>query len=601
MAEKEKPRLPARILAQIKGQWPSLSAVFLLEMLSTPLALLSPIGIKIAVDNVVGGKPVPPVLRMMIPASWVNSPDRLLVAAILIQISIVLLIQAHWFSTYLLKIRSGEQMLLDFRFRLFGHLQRLPINSHDRRGCADSTYRLQEDAAALKSITIDGALFLISDLVKLIAMACVTLLIDRQLGILALSVAPLLALYSAIYQKRVGGRYKEVKDLDSLAFRVAHEALSIIRVVKAFVQEEAEENRFLRRSRTASDARIRLGYSDGIFGVAVNLTTAAGMAMVLYVGIRNIQSGILTLGSLLLVITYLVQLYAPLQNITYHLASLKTSAASVERALEVFDAERECTKAAGAARKVCARAFGSIEFQNVTFAYKPDTPILQNFSFEVPPGARVGLVGRTGAGKTTLINLLVRFISPAAGRILLDGQDIEELDLSELRRQFAFVLQDPVLFSTTVAENIAYGRPSASHAEIVKAAQAASAHEFIEKLPQGYETNVGERGALLSGGERQRVSIARAFLQDAPVLIMDEPTSSLDVATESEVLEAMERLSAGRTCFIVSHRPNTLANCDFIFKVVHGAPLEVSLVETATHLESLLGNEPLESDRVPLI
>ena len=597
----QKPGLTLRISKQIDGQWRRVVLVFVLEMLSTPLALLSPIGIKIAIDNVVGRKPVPHLMKVLLPASFLAPQNHLLLAAIAIQIGIVLLIQAHWFCSYLMKIRSGEEMLLDFRSRLFRHLQRLPLGYHDSRGSADASFRLQQDAAALKSITIDGVLFLLSDVTKFVALACVTMLIDWRLGLLALSVAPLLCLYALIYQKRVGGRYKEVKELESAAFQVAQEVLSLLRVVKAFVQEKTEEERFVVQSRGASNATIRLALSDGIFGLAVNLSAAVGVALVLYVGIRNVESGILLLGSLLMIITYLVQLYAPLQNITYHLASLKASAASVERALEVFDAAPEAVNPDPATeRRAPSRAFGSIQFQDVTFAYGSKPPILDHFSFDVPAGARVGLVGRTGAGKTTLVNLLVRFVSPVSGKILLDGRDIQTIDLVELRRQFALVLQEPALFSTTIAENIAYGRPGASQEAIKEAAKAASAHDFIRRLPLGYQTKVGERGFLLSGGERQRISIARAFLQDAPILLLDEPTSSLDANTESEVLAATERLTLGRTCFIVSHRLNTLSNCDFIFKLKHGCPLEVSGSGTVAELESMLREEPVEAGQVPL-
>lgn len=598
-----KPTLTRRVLSQLQCQRWSLSLLFILEIVSTPLSLLAPLGIKIAVDNVVGRKPFPHVLQSILPGWLTGSPKHLLVLAISVQMAIALLIQAHWFCTYLLKIRSGERMLVNFRWRLFGHLQRLPLSHHDLRGSADSAFRVQDDAAALKSITIDGALFLFSDVVKLLAMSCVTLWIDWRLGIVALSVAPLLCLQALIYHRRVGGRYKFVKDLESAAFRVVQEVLSTIRVVKAFVQEDAERTRFLKHASDASDARILLGYADGFFGGAVNLTTAAGVAGVLFVGISNVQTGTLTLGSLLMVITYLVQLYAPLQNITYHLASLKASAASVERALEIFETEPETSaNSSPLLHQAPRRAFGSIRFENVTFAYGTKPPVLEDFSFDVPAGAHVGLVGRTGSGKTTLVNLLVRFVSPQSGRILLDGQDIREMDLGELRRQFAFVLQEPVLFSTTLAENIAYGRPEATRQEIIQAAKAAKVHEFIERLPKGYETNAGERGLMLSGGERQRISIARAFLTDAPVLILDEPTSSIDVTTEAEVLRATEGLSAGRTCFFVSHRLKTLANCDFLFKLAQGTPLEVLACDSSTDLDSILSDEPvLAEDRAHLV
>ena len=414
--------------------------------------MLSPVGVKIAIDNVIGGKPVPHVLRVLLPNRVLHSPGRLLLAAVAIQILVVVVTQTHWLCNYLLKIRCGGHMVLAFRSRLFRHLQLLPLNYHDVQGSAHSAFRVQDDAAALRSITIDGALFLISDIIKLVGMIAVTLFIDWHLGLVALSIVPLLVLYSLVYQYRVGDRYKRVKEMESAALRVVHEVLSTMRVVKAFVQEEKENQRFAQRCSFAEDARLRLAYADGLFGFLVNFTTALGMAMVLLVGIRNVQSGALTLGSFLLVITYLVQLYAPLQNITYHLASLKASAASVSRALEVLDVTPELrgTQPFGEPEHQPAyRASGAILFENVSFAYDSKSPILQNFSLSIAPGSRVGVIGRTGAGKTSFVNLLVRFVSPTSGRILLDGQDIQSINLAELRRQFAFVLQEPVLFSSS--------------------------------------------------------------------------------------------------------------------------------------------------------
>lgn len=581
-ASDSKEHLVQRITEQIRSQRAALTAVFLLELLSTPLALLSPVGIKIAVDNVVGGRPVPRVLQVLLPVEMLRSPRQLLLAAVGIQIAVVLLIQTHWFCNYLLKIRSGGHMVLNFRSRMFRHLQLLPLGYHDVRGSADSAFRVQDDAAALRSITIDGALFLLSDVVKLLGMIGVTLFIDWRLGLVALSIVPLLVLFAGIYQIRVGDRYKRVKEMESSALRVVHEVLSTMRVVKAFVQEEKENLRFLERSSEAEAARLRLAWADALFGFVVNFTTAFGMAMVLFVGIRNVQSGMLTLGSLLLIITYLVQLYAPLQNITYHLASLKASSASVSRAFEVLNEFPEVVKEARAplgentSIKAARRASGSLQFENVGFGYGSKEPILRNLSFSVPVGRHVGVIGRTGAGKTTLVNLMVRFVAPTSGRILLDGQDIQGLDLAHLRRQFAFVLQEPVLFSTTIAENIAYGRPGASREDIIAAAKAASVHDFIQKLPRGYESEVGERGTLVSGGERQRISIARAFLQDAPILILDEPTSALDLATETEILKTLEILIAGRTCFLISHRLDALSECDLIINLNNGTCLEAT-------------------------
>ena len=311
------------------------------------------------------------------------------------------------------------------------------------------------------------------------------------------------------------------------------------------------------------------------------------MAIVLYMGIRNVQLGIVTLGSLLMVITYLVQLYAPLQNITYHMASLKSSTASVERALEVFDVSPELSAPSSTENPVL-RSKGEVEFQRVTFGHRKNQPILRDFSLHIPGGSRVGLVGKTGSGKTTLVNLLVRFLDAHQGRILLDGQDLRDYSLPALRAQFALVLQEPVLFSNTIAKNIAYGCPGATQPEIVEAARQANAHEFICKLPDGYNTLVGDRGSLLSGGERQRVSIARAFLKNAPMLILDEPTSALDVQTELEILTTMERLIEGRTSFLISHRLAALSNCDFILRLHRNAPPQIIAGHAPANLEALL-------------
>jgi ATP-binding cassette subfamily B protein len=379
--------------------------------------------------------------------------------------------------------------------------------------------------------------------------------------------------------------------MESSAVRIIQEVLSAIRVVKAFGQENAEEQRFVNRSKEAQTARIRLSFADASFGLALNLTTAAGMALVLYVGVRNVMAGVVTLGSLLMVITYLVQLYNPLQNITYHVASLQSSAASVDRAFEVFAETPEAVPLPINRlnhNSLPARATGAIEFSNVNFAYEPERPVLDDLSLRIAAGSRVGIVGRTGAGKTTFVNLLVRFHEPVSGQILLDGVDLREYPLQYLRNQFAFVLQEPALFSTSIAKNIAYGRPDATQEEIVTAAIAANAHNFIMSLPHGYATEVGDRGNMVSGGERQRIALARAFLKDAPILVLDEPTSSLDSLTEADILAAMNRLMVGRTTFFISHRLGALCNCDVLLKFERHRAFELPSPESISAIEAFV-------------
>jgi ATP-binding cassette subfamily B protein len=298
------------------------------------------------------------------------------------------------------------------------------------------------------------------------------------------------------------------------------------------------------------------------------MTTTAGTAAVLFLGALHVQAETLTLGELLMVMAYLAQLYGPMETVSKKIADLQGSLVSAERAYALLDESPDVQDRPGALHLVHAQ--GAVTFQSVSFSYPHNPPVLHEVSLEIPAGSRVGIEGTTGAGKTTLVSLLTRFYDPTAGQILLDGVDLRDYRLADLRNQFAIVLQDTVLFSTTVAENIAYARPGASDAEIVAAAHAANAHDFITRLPQGYETKVGERGMRLSGGERQRIALARAFLKDAPIVILDEPTSSVDLRTERLIIEALERLMRGRTTFIIAHRLSTLDDCNVRLRVEDG-------------------------------
>ncbi|MDQ3983351.1 MAG: ABC transporter ATP-binding protein/permease, partial [Actinomycetota bacterium] len=341
---------------------------------------------------------------------------------------------------------------------------------------------------------------------------------------------------------------------------VVQETLGALRVVKAFGQEERHTQRFVAHSNDSIRAQLRVVMSEAAFGLNVGLTLAAGTALLLYLGTRRVQSGGLSLGDLLLVMGYLAQLYVPLQTVSQKIARLQSSLASAERAFALLDEVPDVQDREDALPIDGAR--GEIIFDHVSFSYDGETPVLNDVTFKVAAGSSVGVVGATGSGKTTLVNLVTRFFDPSAGRVLLDGVDLRDYRLRDVRRQFSVVLQDAVLFSASIAENISYGRPGAKMEEIEAAARAANAHDFIEVLPKGYDTEVGERGMLLSGGERQRISLARAFLRDAPILILDEPTSSVDNDTEALIIDAMKRLMAGRTTLMIAHRLSTLDDCD---------------------------------------
>jgi ATP-binding cassette, subfamily B, bacterial len=563
-------RLVRRLARELRPYWLRILGLLLLSMLATPLALLTPVPLKIIIDSVLGSQPLPPPLDGILPAGSV----ALLIAASLFLVAVALLTQLLDLATTVLRIFLGERLLLDLRTRLFRHVQRLSVSYHDLRGTTDSTYRIQYDATATQQIAVDTIPSFITAVFTLGAMLYVSAKIDWQLALVALGISPVLLLASWRYRRRLRRQSRQVKKLESGAMSVVQEALSAVRVVQAFGREEHEEQRFVRRFREGMWARLRYTLVSSRYTLVVGLTMALGTALVLYIGTRSVQTGRITLGELVLVMTYLSLLYAPLKTMSKRAGSLQNYLASAERVFALLDEEPDVKEQSSALP--LRRARGEIVLENVSFAYEGERPVLQNVSIHVRPGTRVGVAGATGAGKTTFVSLLNRFYDPTRGRILLDGLDLRECRLADLRNQFAIVLQEPLLFSTSIAENIAYARPEASLEEIVAAARTAGAHDFIAALPEGYDTRVGERGTRLSGGERQRISLARAFLKDAPVLILDEPTSSVDVRTEAAIMESMQRLMEGRTSFMIAHRVTTLEACDERIEISAGRVAEMT-------------------------
>jgi len=562
-----------KLFLEARPHWSRLAFMYSLEFLSAPLALLAPIPFMLAVDSVIGSKPLPDFFRLIIPDSIESSRTALLIFISVFVVVIALLSNLIGTIKSLLKTLTSEKLVLEFRARLLNHAQRVSLAYHDRTGTADSIYRIQHDAPAISWIIVSGITPFISAGSMLIGMIVVTAKIDSQLALVALAVSPIIAFLTHAVRKRLREQWHDVKKLESSALKIIKETLGSLRVVKAFGQEHWEHRRFISQANKSYTARMEAVKRESVYGFFVGATLAIGTAIVLFIGVRHVESGLLTLGKLFLVMTYIGQLYNPLQSLGLQVTTLQQSLASAERSFlllrlppEVFD--RPDAKALN-------HASGKLEFRNVYFSYEPQRAVLHDICFSVPKGYRVGIAGKTGSGKTTLMNLLIRFYDPDSGRILLDDTDIREYKVSDLRNQFAVVLQEPILFSGTVTENIAYGRPDATLEEIAEAARMANVDEFLGSLPEGYNTRLGERGMLLSGGQRQRIALARAFLKDAPVLILDEPTSSVDVKTEALIMDALERLMRGRTTFIIAHRLGTLDHCDMVLVMEEGRLLNM--------------------------
>jgi ATP-binding cassette subfamily B protein len=557
-----------RLLREARKYWPHISGIFILDLLSTPLSLLSPLPLKLAVDNVLGSEPLPRFLRVILP-DWIHgSPMPLLVFAACMLVAVSALSQLQKLGSSYFRTYVGGRITMDFKSRLFWHGQRLSLAYHDSKGVTHALYRIQYDSSAVQWVAIDGLIPMLSAFVALISMLCVIALINVQLALIALVVVPVLIILIKRYRQPLRQGWKAQKRLDNAAMTVINEVFSSLRVVKAFTQEGRERARFMHQAEEGLSAQLRVILLQGSFDLMTGIVTAAGTGVVLFFGAQAIQTGVMTIGDLLVVMAYLVLLYSPLQVIGSQLAGMQNAFASADRAYEFLDEQSDVTDMENALS--LERARGEFRLSDVAFGYDPGVFIFKGVSLEIPAGTRVGIVGKTGAGKTTLLGLLMRFYDTASGDIFLDGVNIRQYRLRDLRQQFGIVLQEPVLFSNSIADNIAYGRTDAGTEEIIAAAKTANAHDFIMDLPDGYDTVVGERGMRLSGGERQRIALARAFLRDSPVLLLDEPTSAVDTKTEAGIMQAMERLMLGRTTFMIAHRLSTLGKCDVVLEVKDG-------------------------------
>jgi ATP-binding cassette subfamily B protein len=557
-----------RSIRQIRPYYGLLGCILLLDLLTTPLGLLIPVPLKIAVDSLTGNKWAVKVCARFLPGPWLQYEMTPLLFAAGLLLAVYLVQNVVIFCNWALRTYTGEKMILSFRSQLFAHAQRLSLSFHDRKGSSDPAYRIQYDAPAVRDLLMNGIMPLVDAVLMLGGMIYITVRIDRQIAIVSLAVAPVLFLLSHRYSGRLRSEWTDVRERDSVAIGVIQETLSSVRVVKAFGQEAREHGRFMEHSGKYMRGQLRLSYLQSSFYLLVAMTVAIASAVALFLGARHVRMGLLSIGSLLLLMSYVAKLYEPLSTLSSKLVESQSAMVSLSRASALLDEMPDVVEHPNA--KPVHEIRGAIEFRDVSFQYDESKRVLDGISFTIAPGTHVGITGASGAGKSTILSLLTRFYDPTGGAILLDGVDLRQYQIHSVRDQFAIVLQEPVLFSTTIAENIAYARPDASISAIVAAAKVARAHDFITDLPGAYETKVGQRGATLSGGERQRISLARAFLKNAPILIMDEPTSALDPHTEAEVVKAVEELMRGRTTFVIAHRTSTLEHCDIVFHLEDG-------------------------------
>ncbi len=463
-----------RLAHELWPYWPHLGATFLVSLLAIPFVLLSPLPLKIAVDSVIGTKPVPEFLSWALPQSVSASRDKLLIVVTALYLIIALSHQLQLMCTALLRTYAGERLVLGFRAKLFEQAQRLSVIYHDARGAADSAFRIQWDAPHIRYLSLEAVIPLVTAAVTLTGMVYIIYRINWQLATIALTVAPVVLLVSQAYRAHLRNLARRVTALESASASIVQEVLGALRVVKAFGREGYEQARFARRSQEGFEARIHYESAEGVFAFVIGISLAVGTAVVLWVGIGQVRSGVVSLGDLLLVMSYLLQLYEPLRSISEIIGRLQLHFASAERAFGFLDEMPDVPECADA--RPLQRSRGAVSFSRVSFTYPGGRVALHEASLDVAPGSRVGIIGATGAGKTTLVSLLARFYDPTAGCIRLDGIDLRDYKLADLRGQFAIVLQEPVLFSTTIAENIAYGRPGAAPENILRAAKAANIH-----------------------------------------------------------------------------------------------------------------------------
>lgn len=563
----------------------ALFVAFLAALGETVANLLEPWPLKLVFDYVLKDRPVAGGLEKLVISLLGEDKSAVLqfAAAAVLFIAILGALSSYAHKYYTTTV--GQWITHDLRRTLYSYVQRLSLAYHDQKRTGDLISRVTVDIEAIQTFISSGLLGVLINFLTIAGMVSVMFYLNWRFTLIALSVLPPLALVIYTYTRKIKSASREVRKKEGEIASVVAEVLSSMRVVKAFAREDYETRRLEEHSLENVEIGLRARNLKAKLMPIVELIVAVGTCLVLYFGVRMVLTGGLSAGALIVFIMYLGKMYKPIRDLSKMADSFSKAAVGYERIREVLETERQVYDLPEARPAPPFR--GHIQLENVSFGYRPQNLVLRDISLEIEPGQVAAFVGPTGAGKTTIISLIPRFYDPDSGVVRIDGSDIREFTQQSLRNQISFVLQETLLFHAPVWQNIAYGRPDASRAEIMRAGRLANAHEFIEKLPDGYDTLVGERGVTLSGGQRQRIAIARAIVRNTPILILDEPSSGLDAASEKLVFEALDRLMEGKTTLVIAHRLSTVRRADIIFVVKDGEIVEKGRHEDLMKLDGL--------------
>ncbi|HEY7547224.1 MAG TPA: ABC transporter ATP-binding protein [Blastocatellia bacterium] len=564
----------------LRPHWRLLGIALLAVIFEGVADLLDPWPIKIVLDYVIGSRPMPEWIAGFINAIFGENKSATLIFAVIAVVIIAVVGAVATYTEKYITTKVGQEVMCDLRHALYHHIQRLSLSFYDRNKVGDLISRVTGDVDAIQDFVSSAMLGIFVDVLKLTGMIAAMFYLNWHFTLLALLVAPILFLEVYSLTRRIKRAAREVRKKESEIVSVVEESLSSIRVVKAFAREDYEEERLDEQTRASMEMALRARSIKARLAPIVDIIVAIGTGIVLWYGARLVLEGELSPGALVVFLLYIEKMYKPMRDLSKMSDTVSKALVGAERIKEIIQTEREVRDLPGA--RPAPRFKGEIEFDRVCFGYQPDRPVLKDVSLVVRPGQFVALVGPTGGGKSTLTSLIPRFYDPQSGLVKIDGADVRSFTVKSLRQQISFVLQETLLFRAPVWQNIAYGKPRATMDEIIRAAKLANADEFIERMPQGYDTMIGERGVTLSGGQRQRIAIARAIIRDSPILILDEPGTGLDASSEELVIEALDRLMEGKTTIVIAHRLETIRKADVIFALKDGV-----VVESGTHQELL--------------